>query len=78
MEKSNIIDKIEKMYYYIYEVRLMEPMDYIVKEIQGEYAILKNVEDNNEIFIAMHLLPMNIDIGTKLHFENFEYTIVGD
>ena len=54
----------------------MEPMDYIVKEIQGEYAILKNIEDNNEIFIAMHLLPMNIDIGTKLHFENFEYSVV--
>ena len=51
-------------------------MDYVVKEIQGEYAILKNIEDNNEIFIAMHLLPMNVDIGTKLHFENFEYMVV--
>ena len=56
----------------------MEPMDYVVKEIQGEYAILKNIEDNNEIFIAMHLLPMGVDIGTSLHFENFEYTLVGD
>lgn len=56
----------------------MEPMDYIVKEIQGEYAILKNIQDNNEIFIAMHLLPMGTDIGTRLHFENFEYTLAGD
>ena len=56
----------------------MIPMDYIVKEIQGEYAILKNIDDGNEIFIAMHLLPMGTDVGTKLHFENFEYTIVGD
>lgn len=56
----------------------MEPMDYIVKEIQGEYAILENVVDKKEIFIAMYLLPMGVDIGTKLHFENFEYTVVGD
>ncbi|MBO5099346.1 MAG: hypothetical protein J6C16_04190 [Clostridia bacterium] len=47
----------------------MEPMDYVVKEIQGEYAILKNIEDNNEIFIAMHLLPMGTDIGTRLHLK---------
>ena len=56
----------------------MEPMDYVVKEIQGEYAILKNIQDNNEIFIAMHLLPMGTDIGTRLHFEYFEYTLAGD
>ena len=56
----------------------MESMDYIVNEIQGEYAILENVVDKKEIFIAMYLLPVGVDIGTKLHFENFEYIIAGD
>ena len=54
----------------------MEPKDYIVERIEGEYAILKNIEDGNEIFIAMALLPFGIDIGTKLHYENLCYEIV--
>lgn len=53
----------------------MEPKDYIVSRIDGEYAILKNTEDGNEIFIAMALLPLGIDVGTKLHYENLEYEI---
>lgn len=54
----------------------MEPKDYIVKDIQGEYAILKNLSDNNELFIAMALLPIDTDINTKLHYENFMYQII--
>lgn len=54
----------------------MEPKDYVVAKIEGEYATIKNLEDGNEIFIAMALLPRDIDINTKLHWENFEYTIV--
>lgn len=53
----------------------MEPKDYILTAIAGEYATLKNVDDGGEIFIAMALLPPGADIGTRLHFENFEYTI---
>lgn len=54
----------------------MEPKDYIVAKIEGEYATLKNMEDGGEIFIAMALLPEGADLGSKLHFENFEYTLV--
>ena len=54
----------------------MEPMDYVVIKIEGEYATLKNCEDGCEIFIALALLPMGTDVGTKLHFENFEYEIM--
>ena len=55
----------------------MEPKDYIVKDIQGEYAILTDLSDNSELFIAMALLPVDIDINTKLHYENLMYEIIG-
>ncbi|MBO5059742.1 MAG: hypothetical protein J6C82_02345 [Clostridia bacterium] len=54
----------------------MKPMDYITERIEGEYAILKNLEDGKEIFIALALLPPGTDLGTKLHWENFEYEII--
>lgn len=54
----------------------MEPQDYIVFKIEGEYATLKNIENGAEIFVAMALLPLGTDIGTKLHSECFQYTII--
>ena len=54
----------------------MLPHDYIVKRIEGEYCYLENIENGEEIFIALALLPSNIDIGTKIHEEMFEYTVV--
>lgn len=53
----------------------MEPKDYTVVKIEGEYATLK--EDNgNELFIALALLPEGTDLGNRLHFENFEYSLI--
>ena len=40
----------------------MEPKDYIVAKIEGEYATLKNILDGGEIFIAMALLPEGVDM----------------
>ena len=54
----------------------MEPKDYTVSKIEGEYAYLKDEESGNEVFIALALLPPGCDIGTRLHYEMFEYTIV--
>lgn len=54
----------------------MEAKDYIVVRVEGEYAILKNEEDGSELFIAMALLPMGTDLGTRLRYENFEYSIL--
>lgn len=56
----------------------MEPKDYTVTRIEGEYAYLKDLSDksDNEVFIAMALLPPETDIGTRLHYEMFSYTIV--
>lgn len=54
----------------------MGPCDYVVFKIEGEYCYLKNVENGNEIFIALALLPQNVDVGTKIRQEMFEYTVV--
>lgn len=54
----------------------MEPKDYILTRIDGEYAYLKDIESDNEIFIALALLPEGADIGSKIHQEMFEYTLI--
>ena len=54
----------------------MEAIFYTVSRIDGEYAYLKEDGSDNEIFIAMALLPPDIDIGTKLKYELFEYSII--
>lgn len=55
---------------------MLTPKDYAVKRIEGEYAILVNLETEEELFIAMALLPEGTDAGTRLHYEMLEYTIV--
>lgn len=53
----------------------MEPKDYIITEINGEYATLTERISGETLFIALALLPSGSDIGTKLHYEMLEYTI---
>ena len=54
----------------------MEPKDYTVSKIEGEYATLKDVNSGDELFIAMALLPMGVDIGSRLHYEMLEFTLI--
>ena len=56
----------------------MEPKDYTVVRIVGEYAYLRaDGEDaDEELFIAMALLPLGIDVGTRLHYEMLTYTVI--
>ena len=54
----------------------MEPKDYILTRTEGEYAYLKDIETGNEIFIALALLPVGADVGSKIHCEMFEYTLI--
>lgn len=54
----------------------MEPNNYVVARIEGEYAILKDTESGEELFIALALLPLGVDIGTRLHYEMLEYTVI--
>ena len=54
----------------------MEPKDYVVGKIEGEYARLLDISSGEELFIAMALLPLGVDVGTKLHYEMLEYTVI--
>lgn len=53
----------------------MEPKYYTVSKIEGEYAYLSERDGEGEIFIALALLPQGADVGSKLRFEMFTYTI---
>lgn len=54
----------------------MEPKDYVVKRIEGEYAyLLEEGTNDGEIFIALALLPLGVDVGSRLHYEMFVYTL---
>lgn len=56
----------------------MEPKDYVVVKIDGEYAYLREVGagEGSDLFIALALLPFGTDVGSKLHYELFSYTLV--
>lgn len=53
----------------------MEPKDYILDRIEGEYAYLRDILTGDEIFIALALLPEGADVGSDIHFECFEYSL---
>lgn len=55
----------------------MEPKDYTVVKIEGEYAYLREVgaDEENDLFIALALLPLGTDLNSKLHYELFSYTL---
>lgn len=56
----------------------MEPKDYVVTKIEGEYAYLREIdgESDVELFIALALLPSGTDVGSRLHYEMLEYTLL--
>ena len=56
----------------------MEPKDYTVIRIEGEYAYLQadQTQEDEALFIAMALLPADVDVGTRLHYEMFTYTVI--
>ncbi len=54
----------------------MEPKNYTLTKIEGEYATLTDEATGEELFIALALLPLGVDVGTRLHFEMMEYTII--
>ena len=56
----------------------MEPKDYTLVKIEGEYAYLREIGEKDpakDIFIALALLPAGADVGDKLHYEMFSYTL---
>ena len=56
----------------------MEPKDYTVVKIEGEYAYLRadGASEAEDLFIAMALLPSGVDVGSRLHYEMLCYTLI--
>ena len=57
---------------------VMEPKDYVVTKIEGEYAYLREINGGSdaELFIALALLPSGTDEGSRLHYEMLTYTLL--
>ena len=55
----------------------MEPIDYIVESLAGDYAYLKRIdkEDAELKCVARALLPEAVREGSRLHYEMLEYSI---
>ena len=53
----------------------MEEKHYLVKDISGEYATLRDVESGEELFIAMALLPLGVDVGMRLSYSFPDFTV---
>ena len=54
----------------------METKYYILTKIDGEYAYLEDKDSNNEVFIALALLPEGADVGSEIKCEMFEYSLI--
>ena len=57
----------------------MEPHEYEISDIQGDYAYLKQLDaENAELFqVAMALLPPTVDVGTKLSGMMGMFEVIG-
>ena len=53
--------------------------DYIVRQIDGDYAHLQRIDIQEEDLklVARALLPDEISEGMKLHYEMMQYTVIG-
>lgn len=56
----------------------MEERIYKVSKIEGEYAVLIDEATGDDLFIALALLPEGTDLGSRLLWKDFEYTILED
>lgn len=54
----------------------MEPIEYVVTRIDGDYAHLKNEKTGDDVLVAMALLPDETDEGVRLLWENFTYSVL--
>ncbi len=53
----------------------MEPVYYTVNTINGDYAYMTS-DSGVENQVAMFLLPQGTDIGSRLLWENFSWTLL--
>ena len=47
-----------------------------VIDIRGDYAYVKYQDSGVVSEVAIALLPFGVDVGDKLKFEDFEFTLV--
>lgn len=56
----------------------MEERIYKVCKIEGEYATLIDLKNGDDLFIALALLPDGTDLGSRLLWKDFSYTLLED
>ena len=56
----------------------METWYYVVVSIDGDYANLHriDIESNDIKLVARALLPAEINVGSKLKYEMFQYEVI--
>jgi hypothetical protein len=59
-------------------VNIMETVEYIVERIDGDYAHLRRVDqqDNDLKLVARAILPPEIMEGSRLLYEYLEYSLL--
>ena len=53
----------------------MDPVYYTLNSINGDYAYLTS-DTGVENQVAMFLLPEGVNVGSRLLFENFEWSLL--
>ena len=54
----------------------MDNSIYTVTRIDGEYAYIASEEGGEELFIAMALLPLGTDVGSRLEYRFPEFILI--
>ena len=56
----------------------MGSYEYVVEKIDGDYAVLRrtDIQTEDTVLVARALLPEEIDEGTRLLWENLEYSVI--
>lgn len=56
----------------------MGPFEYVVTQLDGDYAHLKrtDIDSSEDKLVARALLPADIQEGTRLRYEFFEYSVI--
>ena len=49
---------------------------YVLTRIDGEYAYVKEMDSGEELFIALALLPPDVDIGSLMKCEDMEFSLI--
>ncbi len=55
---------------------MLDKVYYTVKDIAGDYAILESEKGENQV--ALFFLPLEIDIGSRVVYEDFQYSMATD